>query len=420
MKKYRSSVLVSFVATVFGCDAGHLSEDSADGFDGAAPAVDGGPLPGVSGGPSGGAGGGGAGGGAAGSGGTSDPPPPLPTTGAGFQPSNVSASDATASYERWKSRYVESCGASEARVISNGSETVSEGIAYGMLIAVGHGDRALFDGLWNYYKARRNEHGVMHWKINACTTEVWGQNGATDAEVDAAMALVQAECRWGGYAADAVALMDAFRQWETMPASGLTILLPGDVWGGAGCLNPSYFAPAYYRAFARVDTANAAFWNKFADDSYTVLENAAHAQTGLVPDWTDVNGTPGGSGDGCPRSANYTYDAARTPWRFATDYVWWGTPRAKTWLDRVTEFVSSSGGIRAVGDGYTLDGSRLSSNYNSTFVGAFALGAMAHSQERADNFMGAFVALTQDDAYFQETLRAVYFLLAAGLSTPGC
>jgi endo-1,4-beta-D-glucanase Y len=338
----------------------------------------------------------------------------------GYTASTVSVSDATAAYDRFKSKYIEDCGNGEMRVATNGQETVSEGIGYGLLLAVGHNDRAVFDGLWNYYKSHRDGNGLMNWKISGCTTSTLGQNAATDADLDAAMALVQADCRWTGYSADANTLIDAIHQNETANIGGTSVIKPGDVWGGAGCTNPSYFSPGYYRVFAQVQPDQASFWNAFADDSYTVLERAANASTGLVPDWTDTNGTAGGSSDGCPKSANYTYDAARTPWRIATDYVWWGTPRAKTWLDRVTDFIDTSGGIYQVGDGYALDGTRLSQNHNSTFTGAFALAAMAHSQARADDFMTGFVAISTDSSYFQEALRAVYLLLATGLFTPGC
>jgi endo-1,4-beta-D-glucanase Y len=67
------------------------------------------------------------------------------------------------------------------------------------------------------------------------------------------MALVQADRRWGGYAADANELLGAIRTYETMECGGITVLRPGDAWGlecTTGNLNPSYFCPGYYRAFA--------------------------------------------------------------------------------------------------------------------------------------------------------------------------
>ncbi|GAL64937.1 glycoprotein gp2 [Algibacter lectus] len=50
------------------------------------------------------------------------------------------------------------------------SETVSEGIGYGMLLSVYANDKELFDGLWLYYKDFSNNNGVMNWKISECST----------------------------------------------------------------------------------------------------------------------------------------------------------------------------------------------------------------------------------------------------------
>ena len=52
-------------------------------------------------------------------------------------------------YNQWKSTFVTGTGTS-TKVIrpENGNDTVSEGIGYGMLIAVYVGDQRLFDGLW--------------------------------------------------------------------------------------------------------------------------------------------------------------------------------------------------------------------------------------------------------------------------------
>jgi len=56
-------------------------------------------------------------------------------------------------YNSLKTQYVENCGTDKARVrFDNTSEAVSEGIAYGMLLAVYAADKDLFDRLWAYYK----------------------------------------------------------------------------------------------------------------------------------------------------------------------------------------------------------------------------------------------------------------------------
>ncbi len=92
----------------------------------------------------------------------------LPTSG-----TYTSSQDAADAYNQWKTNYVTSCGGTNPEVFrvnfDNPSETVSEGIAYGMLLAAYAADKTLFDGLWQYYKNNSNSNGVMNWKINGCS-----------------------------------------------------------------------------------------------------------------------------------------------------------------------------------------------------------------------------------------------------------
>ena len=77
--------------------------------------------------------------------------------------------------------------------------TVSEGIGYGMLIAVYMNDQALFDDLWKYEQLWPNDmSGLMDWYINAAGTMRLGTGPATDADEDMAFALVMADRQWGG------------------------------------------------------------------------------------------------------------------------------------------------------------------------------------------------------------------------------
>lgn len=147
----------------------------------------------------------------------------------GMMPSNLptsgsygKASEIASIYNQWKTDYVENCGSDKARVkFDNTSETVSEGIGYGMLLAAYAADKDLFNRLWAYYKQHRNSHGVMHWKISGCNSVI-GQNGATDAELDAAMALIVANYQWPNttsphnYKTDAVALINAIKTMKSI------------------------------------------------------------------------------------------------------------------------------------------------------------------------------------------------------------
>jgi len=219
------------------------------------------------------------------------------------------------SYSTWKGRYLTSAGASGYLRIQRGPEdgydTVSEGVAYGMLLAAYWGDRPTLDGLWAYAQSHFNANGLMHWRIDA-NNAVIGQNAATDADEDMAIALIVADKKWGGYAPAAKDLIGKILRHEV--EGGSLVLKPGDDWGGSDISNPSYFAPAYYRVFR--DYTGDATWDGVVNQAYQIIANlnakTAAGSTGLLPDWTTASGDPVAG-----KSFNYTYDATRVPWRLA-------------------------------------------------------------------------------------------------------
>ena len=109
-----------------------------------------------------------------------------------------------AAYAKWKTDLVTSDGAGGflrvRRPNSSGAEvnsTVSEGIAYGMLLRVYADDQPTFDKLWKYAQ-HLDANGLMNWYINADGTQALGIGAATDADEDMAFALIMADKRWGG------------------------------------------------------------------------------------------------------------------------------------------------------------------------------------------------------------------------------
>jgi len=169
-----------------------------------------------------------------------------------------------------------------------------------------------------------------------------------------AWALLMADKQWGGYAAAATALINAI--WSKEIDQNGFVLKPGDNFGGANQTNPSYFAPSYYRVFARV-TGNTG-WMSVVQSSYQILARAAGA-SGLVPNWVNAQGAgvagPGNDANGL----NFGYDACRTPWRIALDYCENGEPQARDYLEKIVGFYvskSSAGGLGALRDGYTPSG----------------------------------------------------------------
>ncbi|HXU00508.1 MAG TPA: glycosyl hydrolase family 8 [Polyangia bacterium] len=280
-------------------------------------------------------------------------------------PTSCNDADVMTSWNTFKTKMiVNNGGGLRVQRPENSNDTVSEGIAYGMLMAVYLVDKTTFDGLWAYAKAHKNGKGLMNWHIDANGGTV-GNGAATDADEDMAFALMMADKQWGGYASDASGLVGSILASEVTSSN---LLLPDDSGNMSSDINPSYFAPAYYKLFA---TYNAR-WTMVADQSYTMLNRCANATTGLVADWcTQQGGTSGRSNP--PR---YYYDAARTPFRIAQDACWNNDSRAVTYLAKVAAFFNGLGptGIR---DGYNLDGTSPGANAGiMVFEGPVGVGMM--------------------------------------------
>jgi hypothetical protein len=400
----------------------------------------GGASAGGTGAPNGGAGGAGARGGDGTAGAGGGTALLIPGSGHCAAPSGANLTDAQNAYTKWKSDLVVSDGARGflrvRRPNSSGAQvdsTVSEGIGYGMLLAVYANDQNTFDQLWQYEQQFPDNHGLMNWYISADGTMPLGTGAATDGDEDMAFALVMADQRWGGqgslsqtYLATAKTLIGLIWQWEVDPNHGY-VLTSGDQSDGS-VINISYFAPAYYRAFGRV-TGQTSNWNKVIDQSYTVISNTlnaqnGNAQNGLVPAWS----TPAGVPMTPPNTSMPLYhqlDSCRTPFRLGEDYCWNAEPRALAYLQRITGFYSGVGAANLV-DGYDLDGTphpqfvTAGGPRAASFVGPAGVGAMAtgttYTQLRDDAYAGvATLMQLAGSTYYQESWTALSLQMMTGI-----
>lgn len=330
------------------------------------------------------------------------------------------SNDAASAYNAWKSTYVASCTDGSYRVLFDDNySTVSEGIAYGMLLSVYADDKDLFDGLWKYYKNNRNGNGVMNWKIGGCSGAS-GQNGATDAELDAAMALIIASIQWpkGSYGDDAVSLIKKIKTYE-MSSDGHT--LNGDAWGSANsCRNPSYFAPAYYKEFANVDASNASFWSGSAiSASNTVLKANRNSTSGLVSNWCDASGTENSCGNTGSGANGYGADACRNPWRMAVDYLWHGSSCSSAASDinaKLSAFVKDHESNVTKGPFSNRNVSNPDGGaYSNGSYSTFALPVMTGSNQTSLNKCYTAVKNLGDyDVYFNTTIRCITMFVLTG------
>jgi endo-1,4-beta-D-glucanase Y len=307
-------------------------------------------------------------------------------------------------YNQWKTIYLVS-GSPGLRVQrpENSNDTVSEGIGYGMLASVYMGDKATFDGLWQYAQAHFDAYGLMNWKITPSgTTASDGMGSATDADEDMAWSLIMASGQWptGTYLADAKKILLAMRTNE-LSSDGL--LKPGDGWGSTNKTYPDYFSPAYFRVFKLV--TNDHVWDTAITRNYQVIANVS-GDDGLVPDSTTSTYDTSGQA--------YKYDACRTPWRIGMDYCFNSEPQAKTYLDKIGTFFNTQG-VSNIGDGYSLTGSKTSNFPNMAFIGPAGVAGMAGYPKLLDDaFTFGATGNGGTSGYFQQTLRVITMLVMSG------
>ena len=331
------------------------------------------------------------------------------------------ASTATQSaYTSWKNTYVVSAGGGlRVQRPENGSDTVSEGMGYGMLAAVYMNDQATFDGLWTFTKANLDSNGLMNWHLTSSgATASGGAGSATDADEDIAFALLMASDQWKGgtYLDDGVAMINNMRNNELFTDGSIQ---NGDTWSNTNALYPDYFSPAYYRVFAKA--ADDPYWGTVVvDQGYKHLA-ALTGTAGLIPNSTNLQNSLTASTCNRPAPNAYTcdlkygYDACRTPWRIGMDYCWNNEPRALTYLMAIGGYFTNNGGVASLGDGYTSpDGPILSHNQNSAFIGPAGVAGMAAAgfaklRDDAFNFNGG-----GNNSYFAQSLRVLSMLMMSG------
>jgi endoglucanase len=217
-------------------------------------------------------------------------------------------------------RYVTEDG--RVRRLDQGDDTVGEGQAYGMLLAAAIGDARRFDAIWGWTKSNlRRSDGLLAflWKDG----RIRDPQAATDADVDAARALLVGACRFNRPAlrTEALALARAILAHETASADGGPLLVAGP-WAVKApvTVNPSYFSPA---AFAALGAASGdGRWGSLSASARSVTSALMQPPSRLPPDWAQMRGgKPAAIGSPSePKSpARFGFDAARTLVRFAED-----------------------------------------------------------------------------------------------------
>ena len=287
--------------------------------------------------------------------------------------------------------------------IGNG-DVRTEGMSYGMMIAVQLNKKAEFDRLWKWtktfmYQASEPYQGYFAWHCKTSGVQI-NANPASDGEEWFAMALFFASARWGNgtgifnYRAEAQAILDTMLHREDRKSDLATnmfnaathqVVFVPSIGSNSSFTDPSYHLPAYYELWSRWADKDTQFWTDAAKASRAFWKKSAHPQTGLMPDYAEFSGAPYGTGD----HKDFRFDAFRTASNVAVDYAWFA---ADPWQieesNRLLEFFYSQG-INAYVNQYSLDGKPLSSDRSPGLVAMNAVAVLAATTDKSSQFVTA-------------------------------
>jgi oligosaccharide reducing-end xylanase len=248
----------------------------------------------------------------------------------------------------------------------------TEGLSYGMMIAVQLNKKDVFDRIWRWSKKYlQHQEGPREayfaWSINPQTMKKNSEGSASDGELYFITDLLFAANRWGNntginYYGEARRILDAM--WKKDGTGNIYNLINTEhkqitfVPEGTNYewTDPSYHLPAFFEVWALyAKDGHEQFYKDCADTSRAFLHRACDAVTGLNADYTEFSGKPRATRWAPPA---FRYDSWRVPMNITMDYTWFGKDKAwqEDYAKRIQNFFRSKG-IDTFGDQFNTDGS---------------------------------------------------------------
>lgn len=240
---------------------------------------------------------------------------------------------------RFLDAYVEEDGRVVRR--DQGGDTVSEGQAYAMLLAVAGRDERTFDRVWAWTQEHlERPDGLLSWTWR--DGAVVDPNSASDADVDAAHALVVAGRVFDRpeLTAQGESLGRAVLEHETRTTPLGRVLVAGQ-WAATEPLqvNPSYGSPTAYRVLGAA--TGDPRWRELAEGDRAVVERLLD-RAPLPPDWAQVR--PDGTVEAMPPPGGGAVDYGLDAQRIAVRYGASCAPTDRAVTDRIGRSLPTAAG----------------------------------------------------------------------------
>lgn len=326
----------------------------------------------------------------------------------------------------------------QIRDIGNG-DVRSEGMSYGMMIAVQFDRQAEFDALWNWAQTYMRHadpanpaYRYYSWSLNYDGT-VKDELPAPDGEEYFATALYFAAGRWGNrtgiynYRAQANEIVDAMKnRGDIGDVTSIFNLEQKQVRFTPNKANfvengdhtdPSYHLPAFYELWARWgNPKDRQFWLDAAEVSRDFFVKTTNPTTGLAPDYANFDGTPKAA-SWEPLTVNFRFDAWRTAMNWSVDWAWFhDDPREVVLSNRIQTFFESQG-LDTYFANYTLDGQPIVEYRSGGLIAMNAVASLAATNPQYRDFVQALWDLEAPSGqwrYYDGMLYLMALLHTAG------
>lgn len=306
----------------------------------------------------------------------------------------------------------------------------SEGMSYGMMMAVQMDKKDVFDRLWLFaktfmYQSSGKNEGYFAWSVSP-EGKKNSEGPAPDGEEYFAMALFFASTRWG----DGEAPFDYSVQARNILKHGIhqAELVPegSPMWDpdnhyikfvpGVFYTDPSYHLPHFYELFAqRANPEDKDFWEKAAQASRSFLPITCHPVTGMAPEYAEYDGSP----KRLFHDGQYYSDAYRVAMNIGLDAAWFHKDEALgEIMDKLQAFFSDRTKLGEYAN-YMLDGTALNQPalHPVAIIATNAAGSLAARGKYRLDWVRAFwdtSLRTGNRRYYDNCLYFFCLLMLAG------
>lgn len=316
----------------------------------------------------------------------------------------------------------------------------TEGMSYGMMVAVQLNKKDVFDRLWRWsMKYMQHQEGpragYFAWSVEPKSGKHNSEGSASDGELYFVTSLLFASNRWGNntginYYGEARKILDAM--WSKDGTGNIKNVINTEhkqinfvpEIPGYGWTDPSYHLPAFLEIWAEyAKDGHEQFYRDCADTARVFLHRACIAPNALNADMTEFSGVPRSFGRMRPA---FRFDSWRVPMNIAMDFSWFAKDKEwqKDYSTRIQNFLFCKG-IDTFDDQFNLDGTppsfilpaggyqklRHSLGLVSTSAAASIMGTQAKSWKFVDAIWNAKLE-PYADGYFDPYYDGLLYLFS--------